>query len=191
MNIRLLSTALLLVPGVAFAHPGDPQHLGLGAGISHPLTGVDHLAAMVAVGILGATIGGRATWVLPLSFVSMMIVGGLLGLAGLPLVGVETAIVLSSVAFGAMIMLNIRPALLTAMGIVGLFAVFHGHAHGAELPTGAVAWVYVAGFVAATIVLHILGAMSAIAARRHGKMFNRAAGFAIASVGVLAGAGYI
>lgn len=191
MNIRLLSTALVLVPGVAFAHTGDPQHLGLGAGISHPLTGVDHLAAMVAVGILGATIGGRSIWALPLSFVSMMIVGALLGLAGQPLVGVETAIVMSSVAFGAMIMLDIRPALSTAIGIVGLFAVFHGHAHGAEMPTGGVAWVYVAGFVAATMALHILGAMSAISARHHGDMFKRAAGFAIASFGVLAGAGYI
>ncbi len=191
MNIRLLSTALVLIPGVAFAHTGDPQHLGLGAGISHPLTGIDHLAAMVAVGILGASIGGRAIWALPISFVSMMIVGALLGLAGLPLLGVETAIVLSSVAFGTMIILNTRPALLTAMVIVGMFAVFHGHAHGAEMPTGGVAWVYIAGFVAATMALHLLGAMSAVATRHQGDMFKRAAGFAIAGVGVLAGAGYI
>ena len=135
---RLLVTiALLLAPSVAFAHPGHGEAGSLLAGFLHPLSGLDHLLAMTAVGLFAAHLGGRALWAVPATFVAVMALGGVSGAAGISLPFVETAIALSVVIFGLMIFSGMAPPVLAAMALVGIFAIFHGHAHGTEMPVSA------------------------------------------------------
>jgi urease accessory protein len=148
--------ALLLSPTLAFAHAGH-DHSGLLAGIAHPVFGLDHLLAMLAVGLWAAQQQGRARWALPLTFVVTMLVGGLLGFAGLQLPLMETGIAGSVLALGLLVALAVRPSLAIATGLTALFALSHGVAHGLELPELANPWGYAAGFVAATAALHGLG----------------------------------
>ncbi len=158
MNPRkpLLTAALLLSPALAFAHPGH-DHAGLMSGIAHPIFGLDHLLAMLAVGLWAAQQQGSARWLLPLTFVATMLVGGLLGFAGIEMPLMETGIAGSVLALGLLVALAVRPPLAVAAGLTALFALSHGVAHGLELPALSSPWGYAAGFVAATAALHGIG----------------------------------
>jgi len=172
------------VPAVAFAHTGAASG-GLLSGFAHPLFGPDHIAAMVAVGLWGAFLGPPAIYLLPVVFPLVMAVGGALAILGLRLSGVEIGIALSAIILGLMVALAARPPLLVAAALVGVFAVFHGHAHGAELPAGADAVAYSLGFVVATGLLHLTGIAFGLLVRwPAGLIAVRAAGAAIALAGV-------
>jgi urease accessory protein len=152
-----LSAAFALAPTVALAHAGHGDTSGLVQGLAHPITGMDHVLAMVAVGVLAAQFGGRALWLVPLSFISAMSIGGAVGMAGMPLPFAEFGVALSVVVFGIAIVLPLKLPRLAAMALVGVFAVFHGYVHGAEMPAAASASLYAAGFASATALLHIVG----------------------------------
>lgn len=158
MNLRkaLFSLALFLSPAVAFAHPGHDSS-GLLAGIAHPVTGLDHLLAMLAVGLWAAQQKGMARWALPVTFVGTMLLGGVLGFEGLQLPFMETGIAASVLALGLLVAVAVRPPVAVAMALTALFALAHGVAHGLELPEVASPWGYAAGFVAATAALHAAG----------------------------------
>lgn len=153
----LAIAAVLLWPLAAGAHIESGQAGGFLDGLAHPVSGLDHVLAMVAVGLWGAQLGAPAMWLLPIAFPLMMAVGGLLGLIGLPLGGVEIGIAVSSVILGGLVLGEIRMPVLGAMLVVAFFAVFHGHAHGTELPAGQNAMLYSLGFVIATGTLHAVG----------------------------------
>ena len=187
----LVPLLLLLTATAASAHTGDAAGAGFGTGFTHPLLGWDHVAAMVAVGLWGAVLGAPAIWVLPVAFPLVMALGGALGVAGVPLPGIETGIAASALVIGLAVALAARPPLWVAAAIVGLFAVFHGHAHGTEMPAAADPIAYAAGFVIATGLLHLAGiAFGLLAARPAGRIAVRAAGGVIALGGAafLAGA---
>lgn len=147
----------LVLSNTAFAHTGEGIAGGLISGITHPIAGLDHVTAMVAVGILGAFLGRPAIWVLPVVFPLVMTLGGVLGLVGIPIPYIEAGIAVSSVVLGLMILLALKPALWIAAIIVAAFAIFHGHAHGTELPKAANALAYSIGFVVSTGLLHLAG----------------------------------
>jgi urease accessory protein len=149
--------ALLFWSISAWAHVETGQAGGFLSGLAHPVSGLDHVLAMVAVGLWGAQLGAPAIWLLPIAFPLMMAVGGLLGLLGIPLGGVEIGIAVSSVVLGALILGEVRMPVLGAMLVVAFFAVFHGHAHGTELSPGQNAMLYSLGFVIATGTLHAVG----------------------------------
>lgn len=153
-----LALALLVVLAApVWAHEQQGQAAGFVTGLLHPVSGLDHVLAMVAVGLWGAQLGSPAIWLLPIAFPLVMAFGGLLGLLGVDLPGVEVGIALSAVGLGLAVLTEARPALGLALGAVAVFALFHGHAHGAELPAGASAIAYSIGFVAATGLLHLTG----------------------------------
>jgi len=159
MNLNrkiLIATTLLLSPALAFAHPGH-DHAGVMSGLAHPLFGIDHLLAMLAVGLWAAQQRGAARWALPLTFVATMLFGGLLGFAGIEIPLMETGIAGSVLALGLLVALAVRPPLAIAAGLTALFAASHGVAHGLELPALSSPWGYAAGFVAATAALHAAG----------------------------------
>lgn len=158
MNYKkfLGAATLLLAPALAFAHPGHDES-GLVAGISHPLGGLDHLLAMIAVGLWAAQQKGAARWALPCTFVGTMLIGGLLGFEGLDVPGLESGIAASVFALGLAVALAVRPPLFMAVGATALFAMFHGVAHGLELPEMSSPWGYALGFVGATAALHAAG----------------------------------
>ena len=141
----------------AFAHPGHLHVYGFGDGFAHPVGGLDHVLAMVAVGLLASQLGGRAVWALPAAFLSMMAVGGAIGFAGLDLPFVEAAIAASVVVLGLAVALRIGAPVASMTALVGAFAIFHGFAHGAEMPAEASALGYAAGFILATALLHGAG----------------------------------
>ena len=147
---------LLLVPGTAFAHTGHAGDHPFLSGLTHPAFGTDHLRATVAVGLWAAVIGGRAMWALPAAFVSAMLLGGLLGSAGVPLPGVEPMILASIVLLGVVAALSVKPDMIYALVFVAIFGIFHGHAHGAEGPGTGLA-TYAAGFAIMTMALHLVG----------------------------------
>jgi urease accessory protein len=157
-NISLAVAALAaLVPQAAYAHTGVGDASGFAHGFMHPIGGIDHVLAMVAVGLFAAHLGGRALWLVPASFVTMMAAGGALGFYGVNLPFIEVGIALSVIVLGAVVALQASLPLAAAMGLVGLFAVFHGHAHGAEMPMDVSAAGYGAGFLIATALLHAAG----------------------------------
>ena len=173
------------LPAVACAHSASGTVGGLVSGFTHPLGGLDHIVAMVAVGLWGAFLGGRAMWTLPVVFPVVMAVGGALGVVGVELPGVETGIALSGVVLGVMVALAARPPLWVAAVLVGIFAVFHGHAHGTELPPGHSGMLYSAGFVAATGALHAVGIGIGLLQRwPAGRIALRGAGAAVAGAGL-------
>ncbi len=175
----------------AFAHTGSASG-GFVGGFAHPLFGPDHVVAMVAVGLWGAFLGPPAIWLLPIVFPLVMAFGGIIGILGVPLPGVEIGIALSAIVLGLMVALAARPPLWIAAVLVGAFAIFHGYAHGGELPPGADAVAYFVGFVVATGLLHLTGIAFGLLARwPAGRFAVRAAGGAIALAGVafLNGAG--
>ena len=175
----------LALAAPAAAHTGIEAHgHGFVAGSLHPLMGLDHLLAMLGVGVWAAQLGKRATWLVPAAFVGVMIVGAGLALVGAPLPMVEFGIAGSVLVIGALIALGARMPVGLAMGLVGLFALFHGHAHGTELPGFAHPAAYGAGFVIATALLHAAGVGIAFAVRTYAaKLPFRVAGAAMALVG--------
>jgi urease accessory protein len=176
---------LALAPLAALAHEEKGQAAGFLAGLAHPVSGLDHVLAMVAVGLWGAVLGAPAIWVLPVAFPLVMALGGLLGLIGIPLPGVEIGIAVSAIVLGAMVAFEIRPPIAVAAAIVAFFAVFHGHAHGRELPEGASALLYSVGFVVATGLLHAAGILLGVAHRwSTGRQALRAAGAGVALAGM-------
>ncbi len=180
LNKALAAFTLLLCPAIAFAHPGHGDN-GLLAGIGHPLGGLDHLLAMLAVGLWAAQQQGAAHWALPCTFVGTMLLGGLLGFAGLELPALESGIAASVLALGLAVALAARPPLVLAVVATALFAVFHGVAHGLELPEMTSPWAYAVGFVMATAVLH--GAGYAVV-RWVPQVAVRVAGVASAAIGI-------
>ena len=154
---RGLLLFLLLWPATLFAHTRGGEAIGFASGFEHPISGLDHVLAMVAVGLWGAQLGPPAVWLLPVTFPMVMAFGGMLGLMGVKLPGVEVCIALSAIALGLMVLREAKPNLLAAAFLVGFFAIFHGHAHGTELPAGANGLLYSIGFVVATGLLHVTG----------------------------------
>jgi urease accessory protein len=136
------------------------------AGLTHPLTGWDHVVTMVAVGLWAVQLGGRAIWALPSTFMGSMMAGGALGFGGVALPFVELGILASAIALATMVALRVRPTLPVALAIVGFFALFHGHAHAVEMSPEMSASAFAAGFVLATGMLHITGVAVALAAMR-------------------------
>ena len=176
-------------PSLTWAHSRVDQGSGFLAGLEHPITGVDHLLAMLAVGIWGAQIRGTALWLLPATFPLIMALGAVAGILALPMLPIEPGIAASVIALGTVIALNYQPPLAGAVGLVSVFAVFHGYAHGLELPRRTDALTYCMGFVLATGSIHLCGIGIGQATRlRHGAGALRVGGAAIACVGlVLAG----
>jgi urease accessory protein len=189
MRRALLATAFLLVPSLAFAHPGPPGHThGLIDGVLHPLTGLDHILAMVAVGLFAAQLGGRALWAVPASFITVMAAAGFAGMNGIALPLTETGIALSVIALGGIVALRVSMPLAAAMAVVGFFAIFHGYAHGVETPDNASGFLYGVGFVTATALLHAAGIGIGLALGRiqgaYGRNLMRVAGSVAAVIGV-------
>jgi urease accessory protein len=186
--LRILSASALIVAATpALAHSGAIAG-GFFGGFAHPLLGPDHIAAMVAVGLWGAFLGPPAIWLLPVVFPLVMAVGGVLGILGLPLPDAEHAIAGSAIVLGMMVAGALRPPIWLAAGLVGFFAIFHGHAHGVELPAGADAVAYSVGFVMATGMLHLAGIAFGLLARwPAGRIAVRTAGGII----TLAGAAFL
>ena len=188
-----LATSLALIPSLALAHPGGLAAHGFGHGFAHPISGIDHILAMVLVGMFAWQLGGRAVWLVPATFVAIMAVGGAFGMAGIGLPFTELGIALSVIVLGAVVALNIKAPVAVAMGVVGLFALFHGHAHGAEMPENAGGLAYAAGFIVATAVLHTAGIGAGFllgkASQKHGQIVMRSAGAlaAVAGLGLLVG----
>ena len=185
-NSLMVLSYLLLVPALAHAHVGAGATSGFGAGLNHPLGGLDHILAMIAVGIWAAQVGGRAVWAVPSAFVGMMMVGGVLGISGTHVPFVEQGIILSVLMLGVLIAAAVRMPLLASMIVVGMFAVFHGHAHGTEIPFAASGFAYGAGFVFATASLHAAGiGLALMLQRKPGMQLVRFAGVIIAAGGLL------
>jgi len=185
---RVLAAVALLFAGAAHAqaHVGAGPTGGFLAGLEHPVSGLDHVLAMIAVGVWGAQLGAPAVWLLPVTFPLVMAFGGTLGLLGVTLPGVEIGIALSALLLGLMVLCEARPPLWAAAALVGVFAVFHGHAHGTELSAGESAVLYSMGFVIATGCLHASGiALGLIRRWPWGRVALRFAGAAVAIGGML------
>lgn len=182
-DILATLAAVLVLAGPALAHEATGLG-GLQTGLLHPVTGPDHVIAMVAVGLWGGILGRPAIWLLPVVFPLAMAVAGAAGVAHVPLPGVETGIAVSGIVLGLAVLLALRPPLWVAGLVVGLFAVFHGHAHGGELPEAANPALYAVGFVVATGALHLLGVgIGGLWRWRVGQVAVRTAGAAIAVAG--------
>ncbi len=183
---RTILTALSLFgAALAHAHAQTGAVSGMATGFMHPITGLDHVLAMVAVGLWGAQLGAPAMWLLPVTFPIVMAIGGLLGLLGVPLPGVEIGIAASAILLGLAVMTERRPPLIVAALLVGFFAIFHGHAHGTELPPGENGLLYSIGFVVATGCLHLVGVgIGTIHRWRSGQMALRVAGAFVSIAGV-------
>lgn len=183
---RLLLMLALAWPTVVFAHSRGGEVLGFTSGLLHPISGLDHVVAMIAVGLWGAQLGSPAMWLLPVVFPIVMAFGGMLGLLGIHLPGIELCIALSAVALGFAVFREAQPRLWIAAIIVGFFAIFHGHAHGTELPPGANGLLYSIGFVIATGTLHVLGiALGLVHRWPVGQIAVRAAGSLVAVAGLV------
>jgi urease accessory protein len=187
--MRRIALALALILGTAAsaqAHTPGAAGAGLAEGFAHPLLGLDHLLAMVAVGLWAAQLGGRALWLVPAGFLSVMAIGGAVALTGVELPGVEFGILGSLLALGALVATASRlPAALGA-ALVGFFAVFHGHAHGTEMPEAAAAALYALGFIAATALLHGIGVTLGLCLQRvAARWIVRASGAAVAATGLV------
>jgi urease accessory protein len=175
----------LLLPAAALAHQAGGEASGFLAGLRHPVSGVDHIVAMIAVGLWGAQLGPPAIWLLPVTFPIVMAFGGTLGLVGVKIPGIEIGIALSAIGLGAAVLFEARPKLAIAAVLVGFFAIFHGHAHGTELPANASAVLYSIGFVIATGLLHAAGiAIGLIHRWPAGKTALRVSGAVIALAGL-------
>lgn len=188
MPLRLLAALLGLIaammPQVAAAHITQTGSGGFTAGFEHPLSGYDHFLAMFAVGLWGAQMGGSRVWSLPVTFPMIMVVGGVIGILGLPLPGIEIGIALSIIVLGLAIAAAWKPAEWVALAIISVFALYHGYAHGAELPMAADPADYAIGFVLATGFIHVIGVGVGLVLEpiRQGRV-SRGLGLAIAVVG--------
>jgi len=181
----LIVGVIALLPISVYAHTGVGQTTGFGAGLGHPIGGIDHLLAMVAVGLWAAQLGGRAVWVVPGAFVSLMIFGGILAFSGVQVPYVEQGILVSVLVLGVLIAAAFRLPLAASAVLIGIFAVFHGHAHGAEMPLAMGAVSYSLGFALATALLHGAGIAGGLLLQRMNvEKVVRLAGAAIAVGGV-------
>ena len=176
----LALAALCLFAGTAAAHTGDHGGTGFAGGLAHPFLGLDHLLAMLAIGVWAAQQGGRALWAVPAAFVGAMLLGGAVGLAGWALPQVETAIALSVLLLGLLISSRLQWSVAAGMAIAAVFAIFHGYAHALEMPLGSAPMLYVAGFALATALLHGAGMVGG----QLGGRWMRLAGVAIAASGL-------
>lgn len=189
----MLGAVAALIPATALAHTGIGEASGFAHGFAHPVSGLDHVLAMVLVGVFAWQLGGRARWLVPATFVAVMALGGALGVMGVAVPFVEIGIALSVVVLGAVVAFGVKAPVALAMAVVGLFAIFHGHAHGAEMPEDAGGLAYAAGFMIATALLHTAGLAAglliATAGRQTGPAMVRSAGglAALAGVGLLTG----
>jgi urease accessory protein len=187
--LSVIVVSMALMPTVAVAHTGVGNTAGFSHGFMHPLTGIDHVLAMMMVGVFAWQLGGRALWLVPITFVLIMAVGGTLGVAGIGVPFVEAGIALSVIVLGAIVALRLKAPVAIAMAVVGLFAMFHGHAHGSEMPENAAGMAYGLGFMIATALLHLGGiAIGFLIGRigdERGPVFVRATG-AVAAVAGLA-----
>ena len=180
-----ITTVIVLWPLYAWAHVGSGEAGGFLTGLQHPVSGLDHVVAMIAVGLWGAQLGNPALWVLPVLFPMMMAGGGMLGLMGIPLPGVEIGIAISAIVLGTMVFAEARLNIQLAMVIVAFFAIFHGHAHGTELPAGQSGLLYSMGFVAATGCLHGVGITIGLIHRwQAGRLALRGAGSLVCAAGI-------
>jgi urease accessory protein len=185
-HVRLMSLliAILVAPCAAFAHPEGHEALGTWAGFLHPLSGIDHALAMIAVGLWAVQSGRAATWLLPITFPLAMIVGALLARANFPLPSLETMIAVSVMLMGAAVAAGLRLPLLASSALVAFFAIFHGYAHFIEGPAGDSSPAYGAGFVSATVLLHACGIAGGTLLRQlHRSSFVRVGGAVIAVSG--------
>ncbi len=181
----LLLVVLGLMPVAALAHSGAGHVTGFHTGFAHPFSGADHLLAMLAVGLWASQLGGRAVWGVPTAFVSLMLIGGYLGMAGVALPLVEVGILGSVMVLGALVAGAVRVPMLVSVLLVGFFAIFHGHAHGAEMLSLQDAYSYSLGFALATALLHAAGVVSGMYLERLLKQsFTRFAGLAIVVSGI-------
>ena len=175
----------LMMASPAWAHAQKGQAAGFLTGLLHPVSGLDHVLAMVAVGLWGAQLGAPAIWLLPVTFPMVMAFGGFLGLIGVRLPGVEIGIAASAILLGAMVAREARPPMGLAATLVACFAVFHGHAHGSELPAGQSGLLYSVGFVIATGCLHAAGITVGLIHRWNwGRIALRIAGLAVSGAGI-------
>lgn len=188
LKVLVPVAAAALVASPALAHVGPGAHDSFAAGFGHPFLGLDHMLAMVAVGLWAAMLGGRALILVPAAFVGVMVLGFIAGAAGVPLPFVEPAILASVVVLGLLVALALPISALAGGALVGFFALFHGHAHGTEVGTAGFL-AYGAGFVAATVLLHVIGIVSGIALGRFGPVLLRVAGGATALGGLMLMAG--
>ncbi|HQR19273.1 MAG TPA: HupE/UreJ family protein [Burkholderiaceae bacterium] len=184
--LRLVGVvSFALLASAAGAHSESGQAAGFLTGMMHPISGLDHVLAMIAVGLWGAQLGAPAIWLLPVTFPLVMAFGGLLGLLGIPLPGVEVGIAASAILLGAAVMTETKLPLVAAAALVGAFAIFHGHAHGTELPPGQSGLLYSLGFVVATGCLHAIGiAIGAIHRWPAGQIALRVAGGGVGLAGL-------
>lgn len=177
--------AVLLVPVLAHAHVGVGQTSGIAYGLAHPVSGLDHFVAMVAVGLWASQRGGRAIWAVPLSFVAVMAAACLAGKAGVPVPFIEQGIAASVLVLGMLIVAAIRLPVGASVLLVALFALFHGHAHGSEMPATVSGFAYGAGFMLSTALLHLLGiGLGTTVQRMISHRATRYAGGAVAAVGM-------
>ena len=186
---QALTFGLLLAPALAQAHPGAHHVTGFSSGLAHPLTGLDHLLAMIAVGLWAVQLGGRATWLVPSAFAGMMTLGAFAGMSGLVLPGVEQGIMLSVLVLGVLVAAAVRLPAAIGASIVAVFALLHGVAHGMEMPENAGGFTYAAGFLAATIALHLVGMALGWTARQ--TVALRVSGAAIAFSAILLALGIL
>jgi urease accessory protein len=183
-TVGCISALAWVSVATASAHSETGGVGGFVSGFHHPLSGLDHIVAMVAVGLWGAFLGGRAMWLLPVVFPMVMAFGGAAGVLGMPLPGVETGIALSGIVLGGMVAFAAKPALWVAALLVGIFAIFHGYAHGKELPDAANPQTYAVGFVISTGLLHLCGIGFGVFTKwPWGRIAVRVAGVAIMAVG--------
>ena len=187
VTIPLLAAALVfLIPTAALAHPGHPGHGGFATGFNHPFTGLDHLLAMFAVGIWSMQLGRSARWRVPAAFFVLMGVGGALAMLHVRLPQVESGVLASVLIKGLAVFFALQLRSISAIALAGAFAVFHGYAHLAEMPTGAFAVSYSVGFIAGSVVILAAGAAAAYALSSIGRpQWPRACGGAIAAAGLL------
>jgi urease accessory protein len=190
----ITAAAAIVLPTAASAHSGAGAAADIVHGFVHPVSGIDHVLAMVAVGIFAVSLGGRAIWAVPATFVAVMALGGALGLAGIDVPFVEIGIAASVIVLGLAVAVRLQWPVAAATALVGAFAVFHGHAHGAEMPVDASGLEYAAGFMLATALLHAVGIGLGLGIARFGRtqapraiQFGGAA-MAVAGLGLLTGA---
>ena len=186
MMVRASRIVFLLIgaaaSGAASAHVGAHPDGGLATGLAHPFMGLDHLLAMVAAGVWAVQLGGRRLMIVPATFVAAMGAGALAGLYGILMPRVDSMVALSVLALGALVALSVRAGWQWAVLVVAVFALFHGHAHGTEMPNFSAPWLYFAGFLSATAVLHAIGVAAGAALKAHPGIL-RAGGVAIGLTG--------
>ena len=184
---------LVFAPAAVLAHTGHDDAFGLAHGFIHPVTGIDHVLAMIAVGVLAAQYGGRALWLVPLSFLVAMAIAGVIGMAGIVIPVAEVGIGVSVVVLGLAIAFRLRPPTLVSVAVVGFFALFHGYAHGVELPDGITGLSFALGFLLATALLHgtAVGLGLLMQRQASSRRLIQAGGGAMALVGIAVLAGFL